>query len=74
MGPGKIYKTPLLLTAGDCFNVRHRLCVETSGSKFTEFDCDLNGGIHSHDEVPGMVAHKALHHSAYTHFRSRWPS
>jgi hypothetical protein len=69
MEPGKVYKVTLLpLTTSNYFDVGHRLRVEVSSSNFPEYDRNLNTGGHNYDEVKGVVAHNAVHHSA------RYPS
>ena len=66
---GKVYKVTLLpLTTSNFFDVGHRLRVEVSSSSFPEYDRNLNTGGRNYDEVTGVVAHNAVHHSA------RYPS
>jgi hypothetical protein len=69
MESGKVYKVTLLpLTTSNYFDVGHRLRVEVSSSSFPEYDRNLNTGGRNYDEVTGVVAHNAVHHSA------RYPS
>jgi hypothetical protein len=69
MESGKVYKVTLLpLTTSNYFDVGHRLRVEVSSSSFPEYDRNLNTGGRNYDEVIGVVAHNAVHHSA------RYPS
>ena len=69
MEPGKVYKVTLLpLTTSNYFDVGHRLRVEVSSSSFPEYERNLNTGGRNYDEVTGVVAHNAVHHSA------RYPS
>jgi hypothetical protein len=69
MESGKVYKVTLLpLTTSNFFDVGHRLRVEVSSSSFPEYDRNLNTGGRNYDEVTGVVAHNAVHHSA------RYPS
>jgi predicted acyl esterase len=66
MEPGKVYKVTLLpLTTSNYFDVGHRLRVEVSSSSFPEYDRNLNTGGHNYDETKGVVAHNAVHHSAW---------
>jgi hypothetical protein len=65
MEPGKVYKVTLLpLTTSNYFDVGHRLRIEVSSSSFPEYERNLNTGGHNYDEVTGVVAHNAVHHSA----------
>jgi putative CocE/NonD family hydrolase len=69
MESGKVYKVTLLpLTTSNYFDVGHRLRIEVSSSSFPEYDRNLNTGGRNYDEVTGVVAHNAVHHSA------RYPS
>ncbi len=69
MEAGKVYKVTLLpLTTSNYFDVGHRLRIEVSSSSFPEYERNLNTGGHNYDEVTGVVAHNAVHHS------TRYPS
>ena len=64
MEPGKIVKVTLQpLTTSNYFDVGHRFRVEVSSSNFPRFDRNLNTGGNNYDEVKGVVAHNAVHHS-----------
>jgi len=64
MEPGKVYKATLQpLTTSNYFDVGHRLRVEVSSSNFPRFDRNLNTGGNNYDEMQGVVAHNAVHHS-----------
>jgi putative CocE/NonD family hydrolase len=69
MEPGKIYKVTLQpLNTSNSFAAGHRLRIEVSSSNFPRFDRNLNTGGNNYDEVKGVVAHNAIHHS------TRYPS
>lgn len=62
--PGKVYKVTLQpLTTSNYFDVGHQLRIEVSSSNFPRFDRNLNTGGNNYDEVTGVVAHNAVHHS-----------
>ena len=64
MESNKVYKVTLQpLTTSDYFEAGHRLRIEVSSSNFPRFDRNLNTGGNNYDEVKGIVAHNALHHS-----------
>jgi len=64
MEPGKVYKVTLQpLTTSNYFAPGHRLRIEVSSSNFPRFDRNLNTGGNNYDEVKGVVAHNAIHHS-----------
>jgi len=64
MEPGKVYKVSLQpLTTSNYFAPGHRLRIEVSSSNFPRFDRNLNTGGKNFDEVKGVVAHNAVHHS-----------
>jgi putative CocE/NonD family hydrolase len=65
----KVYKVTLQpLTTSNYFEAGHRLRIEVSSSNFPRFDRNLNTGGRNYDEVTGVVAHNAVHHS------KRYPS
>jgi putative CocE/NonD family hydrolase len=64
METGKVYKVTLQpLTTSNYFAPGHRLRIEVSSSNFPRFDRNLNTGGNNYDEVKGVVAHNAVHHS-----------
>jgi hypothetical protein len=64
MEPGKVYKVSLQpMTTSNYFAAGHRLRIEVSSSNFPRFDRNLNTGGNNYDEVKGVVAHNAVHHS-----------
>jgi putative CocE/NonD family hydrolase len=65
MEGGKVYKVTLQpLTTSNWFAPGHRLRIEVSSSNFPRFDRNLNTGGNNYDEVKGVVAHNAVHHSS----------
>lgn len=69
MEPGKVAKVAIgPLTTSNWFEKGHRIRVEVSSSNFPRFDRNLNTGGNNYDEVEGVVAHNAVHHSG------RYPS
>lgn len=65
MEPGKVAKVAIgPLTTSNFFDKGHRIRVEVSSSNFPRFDRNLNTGGNNYDEVQGVVAHNAVHHSA----------
>jgi len=64
MEPGKVYKVALQpMTTSNYFPAGHRIRIEVSSSNFPRFDRNLNTGGNNYDEVKGVVAHNAVHHS-----------
>ena len=64
MEPGKVYKVSLQpMTTSNYFEAGHRIRIEVSSSNFPRFDRNLNTGGNNYDEVQGVVAHNAVHHS-----------
>ena len=64
MEPGKVYKVTLQpMTTSNFFEAGHRVRLEVSSSNFPRFDRNLNTGGNNYDEVKGVVAHNAVHHS-----------
>ncbi|HLH40515.1 MAG TPA: CocE/NonD family hydrolase [Bryobacteraceae bacterium] len=69
MEPGKVYKVTLSpMTTSNYFAAGHRIRIEVSSSNFPRFDRNMNTGGNNYDEVKGVVAHNAVHHS------TRYPS
>jgi uncharacterized protein len=65
MESGKVYKVTLPpMTTSNFFAAGHRIRIEISSSNFPRFDRNLNTGGNNYDEVKGVVAHNAVHHSA----------
>jgi putative CocE/NonD family hydrolase len=64
MSQGGVYKVSLQpMTTSNYFAAGHRVRVEVSSSNFPRFDRNLNTGGNNYDEVKGVVAHNAVHHS-----------
>jgi putative CocE/NonD family hydrolase len=64
MEKDKVYKVALQpMTTSNYFDVGHRIRLEVSSSSFPRFDRNLNTGGNNYDEVNGVVAHSAVHHS-----------
>jgi putative CocE/NonD family hydrolase len=64
MEPGKVVRVSLQpMTTSNYFEAGHRIRIEVSSSNFPRFDRNLNTGGNNYDEVQGMVAHNAVHHS-----------
>ena len=64
MEPGHVYKVALQpMTTSNYFAPGHRIRIEVSSSNFPRFDRNLNTGGNNYDEVKGVVAHNAVHHS-----------
>ncbi|MGA2576068.1 MAG: CocE/NonD family hydrolase [Bryobacteraceae bacterium] len=64
MEAGKVYKVTLQpMTTSNFFPAGHRIRVEVSSSNFPRFDRNFNTGGNTYDEVNGVVAHNAVHHS-----------
>ena len=65
MEAGKVYKVTLSpMTTSNYFAAGHRIRIEVSSSNFPRFDRNMNTGGNNYDEVKGVVAHNAVHHSA----------
>ena len=61
---GKVYKVTFQpMTTSNYFGAGHRIRIEVSSSNFPRFDRNLNTGGNNYDEVQGVVAHNAVHHS-----------
>ncbi|MBZ5499452.1 MAG: CocE/NonD family hydrolase [Acidobacteriia bacterium] len=64
MTPDKVYKVTLQpMTTSNYFEAGHRIRIEVSSSNFPRFDRNMNTGGRNYDEVQGVVAHNAVHHS-----------
>ena len=64
MEPGKIYRVTFQpMTTSNYFAAGHRIRIEVSSSNFPRFDRNMNTGGKNYDEVRGVVAHNAVHHS-----------
>ncbi len=64
MERNKVYKVSLQpMTTSNFFPAGHRLRIEVSSSNFPRFDRNLNTGGNNYDELTGVVAHNAVHHS-----------
>jgi uncharacterized protein len=64
MQPGEVYKVVLgPMTTSNYFAPGHRIRIEVSSSNFPRFDRNLNTGGKNYDEVIGVVARNAVHHS-----------
>ncbi len=64
MQAGKVYKVTLSpMTTSNYFAAGHRIRIEVSSSNFPRFDRNMNTGGNNFDEVKGVVAHNAVHHS-----------
>jgi hypothetical protein len=62
--PGRVYRVTLQpMTTSNYFESGHRIRIEVSSSNFPRFDRNLNTGGRNYDEVQGVVAHNAVHHS-----------
>ena len=65
MEPGKVYKVELQpMNTSNYFPAGHQIRIEVSSSNFPRFDRNMNTGGKTYDEVQGVVAHNALHHSS----------
>jgi len=51
------------LSTSNFFGPGHRIRIEVSSSNFPRFERNLNTGGNNFDEVEGVVAHNAIHHS-----------
>ena len=64
MEPRKVYKVALQpMNTSNYFAAEHRIRIEISSSNFPRFDRNFNTGGNTYDEVKGIVAHNAVHHS-----------
>ena len=64
MEPGKVYKVTLQpMTTSNLFEPGHRIRIEVSSSNFPRFDRNMNRGGKNYNEIRGIVAHNAVHHS-----------
>lgn len=64
MEPGEVYEVVLgPMTTSNLFRAGHRIRIEISSSNFPRVDRNLNTGGNNYDEVEGVVAHNAVHHS-----------
>ena len=70
MEPGEVYAVTFQpLVTSNYFDAGHRLRIQVSSSSFPRFYRNLNTGGNNYDEVEGVVAHNAVHHS--TQYPSR---
>jgi uncharacterized protein len=64
MKAGEVYKVALQpMTTSNYFAAGHRIRIEVSSSNFPRFDRNMNTGGNNYDEIKGVVAHNAVHHS-----------
>ncbi|MCC6329122.1 MAG: CocE/NonD family hydrolase [Acidobacteria bacterium] len=64
MEPNKVYKFKFQpMTTSNYFAPGHRLRIEISSSNFPRFDRNMNTGGNNWDEVKGIIANNAVHHS-----------
>ncbi len=64
MTPGEVYKVKFQpMTTSNYFAPGHRIRIEISSSNFPRFDRNMNTGGNNWDEVKGIVAKNAVHHS-----------
>ncbi len=64
METGKVYKFKFQpMTTSNYFAPGHRIRIEISSSNFPRFDRNMNTGGNNWDEVKGIVANNAVHHS-----------
>ena len=64
MEKDKVYKVKFQpMTTSNYFAAGHRLRIEISSSNFPRFDRNMNTGGNNYDEVKGVVAKNAVHHS-----------
>jgi uncharacterized protein len=62
--PGEVYKVVVgPMTTSNYFAPGHRIRIEVSSSNFPRFDRNLNTGGRNYDEVTGVIARNAVHHS-----------
>jgi uncharacterized protein len=64
MESGKVYKVKFQpMTTSNYFAAGHRIRIEISSSNFPRFDRNMNTGGKNYDEIKGVVARNAVHHS-----------
>ena len=64
MEDGEVYEVVLgPLNTSNYFAAGHRIRIEVSSSNFPRFDRNMNTGGSNYDEVDGVVARNAVHHS-----------
>ena len=64
METGKVYKFQFQpMNTSNYFAPGHRIRIEISSSNFPRFDRNMNTGGNNWDEVKGIVANNAVHHS-----------
>jgi putative CocE/NonD family hydrolase len=64
MEPDRIYRIDMQpMMTSNYFKAGHRIRIEVSSSNFPRFDRNLNTGGNNYDEVKGVIAHNAVHHS-----------
>ena len=64
MEPNKVYKFAFQpMTTSNYFAPGHRIRIEISSSNFPRFDRNMNTGGKNYDEVKGVIANNAVHHS-----------
>jgi predicted acyl esterase len=64
MERGEVYNVPFQpMTTSNWFAADHRIRIEISSSNFPRFARNMNTGGNNYDEVNGIVAHNAVHHS-----------
>ncbi len=64
MEPNKVYKVTFQpMTTSNYFAPGHRIRIEISSSNFPRFDRNMNTGGKNYDEVKGVIANNAVHHS-----------
>ncbi len=65
MEDGEVYEVVLgPLNTSNYFAAGHRIRIEVSSSNFPRFDRNMNTGGSNYDEVDGVVARNAVHHSS----------
>jgi putative CocE/NonD family hydrolase len=64
MEPNKVYKFSFQpMNTSNYFAAGHRIRIEISSSNFPRFDRNMNTGGKNYDEVKGVIANNAVHHS-----------
>jgi len=64
MEPNKVYKFKFQpMNTSNYFAAGHRIRIEISSSNFPRFDRNMNTGGNNYDEVKGVIANNAVHHS-----------
>lgn len=64
MSPSQVYKVKFSpMTTSNYFAAGHRIRIEISSSNFPRFDRNMNTGGNNWDEVKGIIANNAVHHS-----------